>query len=229
LPENLIMIKKLITLGIFSLSFLSFAQQKFSIIPSVGYAWRTAETASGLTRDEKEYVKGLKHGVNFDIAAYYHPKGSANIAIGVKYSDFSASSSGFMTASDNNGTLYSIPVTTKDKITFFGPSIFISNYNEPSRHKLFVDLALGVITYTTKTTANNTPVNAKGKGNNLGVDAGIGYQYMIHKNFLIGPKLGLTAGTLKKMTVNGVSYEFGEKEREGLHRVSLSAAATFRF
>ncbi|WP_294279807.1 hypothetical protein [uncultured Chryseobacterium sp.] len=41
-------------MGIFSLSFLSFAQQKFSIIPSVGYAWRTAETASGLTRDEKE-------------------------------------------------------------------------------------------------------------------------------------------------------------------------------
>jgi len=46
---------------------------------------------------------------------------------------------------------------------------------------------------------------------------------------LIGPKLGLTAGTLNKMKINGVTYDFDEDQKEGLHRVSLSAAATFRF
>lgn len=49
------MLKKLILLGAFSISLLSFAQQteKISIIPSVGYAWGTAKTTPGLTKAEK--------------------------------------------------------------------------------------------------------------------------------------------------------------------------------
>lgn len=57
----------------------------------------------------------------------------------------------------------------------------------------------------------------------------VAYQYQIHKNFLIGPKLGLTGGTLSKMKINEMTYDLGEDQKEGLGRVSLSAAATFRF
>lgn len=222
-----IMIKKLITLGVFSISLLSFAQQtenkapKISIIPSVGYAWRTAKTASGLSKTEQDYIKGLKSGVNFDISAYYHLKNI--VAIGLKYSNYSASSDGFLSGYGPNGMLMSIPVTTKDHISFFGPAVMISNFSEATRHKMYLDMGLGVISYTTKTG------NVKGTGSNLGAEINFAYQYQISKNFLIGPKVGLTGGTLNKMKFNGQTIEFGEDQKEGLHRVSLSAAATFRF
>ncbi|PWN63242.1 hypothetical protein [Chryseobacterium oncorhynchi] len=214
------MIKKLFLLGAFSSSLVSFAQQKISIIPSVGYAWRIAETPSGLSKAEKDYVKGLKTGVHFDISAYYNLK---NIGLGVKFSNFNASSNGYILGYSGNGTPISVPVTTKDNITFFGPSLMYSNYNEATKHKLFFDVSLGVISYTTKT------ANVKGTGSNLGLDAGVGYQYALSKNFLIGPKLGITAGTLGKMKFNGTTVNFGDDQKEGLTRVSLSAAATFRF
>ncbi|MCJ7933275.1 MAG: hypothetical protein MUW56_06455 [Chryseobacterium sp.] len=214
------MIKKLMLLGAVSSSLLSFAQQKFSIIPSVGYAWRVAETPPGLSKQEKDYVKELKNGVHFDISAYYHLR---NIGLGVKFSNFNASSNGWISGSDYYGNTVSVPVSTKDNITFFGPAILYSNYNEPTKHKLFFDVALGVISYTTKTGT------VKGTGSNLGLDAGFGYQYALSKNFMIGPKLGVTAGTLNKMKIDGRTYEFGDNEKEGLTRISLSAAATFHF
>lgn len=214
------MIKKLITLGLFSISAMSFAQ-KVSVMPSVGYAWRTAEMPKGITYEERNYIKGLKKGVNFDISAYYNV--NHILGVGLKFSNYSASSDGRLTVMDNQGNIVTGNVSTKDNITFFGPALMISNFSEQTRHKMFVDMGLGVISYTTKTGS------VKGTGSNLGAELNFGYQYQVSKNFLIGPKLGLTAGTLSKMKFNGVTYEFGEEEKEGLHRVSLSAAATFRF
>lgn len=213
------MIKKLVVAAFISISAFSTAQ-KFSIIPSVGYAWRTAKTISGLSREEEEYVKGLKSGMNFDISAYYQV--SNIVSVGLKYSNFSASSDGYILGYVNNMPV-SFPVTTKDHINFYGPAIMISNFEEDTRHKMFVDMGLGVISYTTKT------ANVKGTGSNLGAELNFAYQYQITKNLLVGPKLGLTAGTLTKMKINGVTYDFNDDQKEGLHRVSLSAAATFRF
>ncbi|AZA80688.1 hypothetical protein C1637_12335 [Chryseobacterium lactis] len=213
------MIKKLLVLGAISGSLLSFAQQ-FSFVPSVGYGWRVAETPSGLSREERNYVKGLKSGLHFDIAAYYNIR---NIGIGLKFSNYSASSNGILSGRDSQGYNVYVPVSTTDNITFFGPSIMYSNYNEPTKHKLFVDAALGVISYTTKTG------NVKGTGSNLGLDAGFGYQYALSDRIFIGPKVSVTAGTLNKMKFNGTTVDFGDNEKEGLTRVSLSGVVTFRF
>ncbi len=214
------MIKKLITLGLFSASVFSFAQQKFSVMPSVGFAWRTAALPEGVSNDQRNYIKGLKSGTNFDISAYYHVR---NVGIGFKYSLYSASSSGRLSAADQNGTILSAYVSTKDQITFFGPALMYSNYNEETKHKLFMDFGIGAISYKSVT----GPVT--GKGTNLGLEANFAYQYAVTPNILIGPKLGFTAGTLSQMDINGQTYEFGEEEKEGLTRVSLSAAVTFRF
>lgn len=213
------MIKKLIAAAFISVSAFS-AAQKFSIISSVGYAWRTAKTISGLSREEEEYVKGLKSGMNFDISAYYQV--SNLVSVGLKYSNYSASSDGYILGYVNNMPV-SVPVTTKDQINFYGPALMISNFEEDTKHKMFIDMGLGVISYSTKT------ANVKGTGSNLGAELNFAYQYQITKNIFIGPKLGLTAGTLTKMKINGVTYDFDDDQKEGLHRVSLSAAATFRF
>jgi hypothetical protein len=60
-----------------------------------------------------------------------------------------------------------------------------SNYTKPTKHKFAADVSIGVISYTTKTGF------VKGTGSNLGLEAGIGYQYEVSKNFLIGPNSGL--------------------------------------
>ncbi|MDN3691380.1 hypothetical protein QWZ06_03440 [Chryseobacterium tructae] len=212
------MIKKLMLLGAISTSLFSFAQ-KFSFIPSVGYGWRVAETPSGASKQEKDYIKGLKSGLHFDISAYYHVK---NIGIGLKFSNYSASSNGMLSMPNSQGNNVYFAVSTKDNITFIGPSIMYSNYNEPTKHKLLLDMALGVISYTTKTG------NIKGTGSNLGLDAGFGYQYELSDHLFIGPKLSVTAGTLNKMTFNGTTVDLSDM-KEGLTRVSLSGVVTFHF
>ncbi|GEJ45308.1 MULTISPECIES: hypothetical protein [unclassified Chryseobacterium] len=214
------MIKKLILLGTISSSLFSFAQEKITIIPAVGYAWRVAKTAPELSIAEKNYVKGLKNGIHFEIAAYYNVK---NIGIGAKFSNYNASSSGVLSGYNMNGQMVTASVSTKDNITFFGPSVMFSNYTQSTKHKIVADVSLGVITYTTKTEA------VKGTGSNLGLELGAAYQYAVSKNFMIGPKLGITAGTLNKIKVNGQTVDLGKDQKEGLTRVSLSAAATFRF
>ncbi len=214
------MVKKLVMVAVISASVFSSAQEKFSIIPSVGFGWRTAENPKGLSSQEEDYIKGLKSGLSVDVSAYYHLKG--NLGLGLKFSNYSASSSGTLSASDSSGQMIFARVSTDDNITFFGPAFMFSNFTESTKHKFFVDIALGVISYTTKTG------NVKGKGSNFGADMNIGYQYAITKNVYLGPKLGLTGGTLNKMTYNGQTVNFGDN-KEGLSRVNLSAAATFRF
>lgn len=214
------MIKKLLFTAMCSVSIFSYAQEKFSIIPSVGYGWRTAENPEGLSKNDEDYLKGLKSGLTIDLSAYYHLRG--DIAVGLKFSNYSASSTGTITVFDDGFEKLYERVTTKDNITFFGPAFMFSNFKESTKHKLFIDLGLGIITYTTKTGT------VKGTGSNLGVDMNLGYQYAFTNRLYIGPKLGLTGGTLSKMKYNGRTVDFGE-EKEGLSRVSLSVAATFRF
>lgn len=214
------MLKKLILVAVLAVSEFYFAQEKFSIIPSVGFGWRTAENPDGLSSQEESYLKGLKSGLSVDLSAYYHLRG--NLALGVKFSNYSASSTGTLSGSDSMGQVVSATVSTTDNITFFGPAFMISNFTESTKHKLFLGLGLGVISYTTKTG------NVKGTGSNVGVDMNIGYQYALTQNIFLGPKLGLTGGTLTKMKYNGQTVDFGD-QKEGLSRVSLSAAATFRF
>ncbi|MDM1554497.1 outer membrane beta-barrel protein [Chryseobacterium indologenes] len=212
------MIKKLMLLGTISTSLFSIAQ-KVSFVPSVGYGWRVAETPSGFSKQEKDYIKGLKSGLHFDLSAYYHIN---NVGIGLKFSNYSASSNGMIAVNNSQrGTIY-VPISTTDNITFMGTSIMYSNYNEPTKHKLFVDGSLGIISYTTKTG------NVKGTGSSLGLDAGFGYQYALSDHIFIGPKLSMTAGTLTKMKINGTTMELGDA-KEGLTRVSLSGVATFHF
>lgn len=223
------MIRKIILAAAFAAPFMFNAQQesmqssepRVAIIPSIGYAWRLAKTPTDVPQDTKNYINGLKGGVDVSIGTYYLLNG--NGAIGLKYSGFFASSDGRLTVSNNTGQFVTGTVSTKDNISFIGASYMFSNFKSDTKHKLFYDIALGLITYTTKTG------NVKGTGSNVGADINFAYQYALSDHIFIGPKIGLTGGTLTKMKYNGVSYEFPEDQREGLTRLSLSAAATFRF
>lgn len=83
------MLKKFLLSGTFAMPFFFSAQEnstsesKISIMPSVGYAWRLAKIPDGITRETRDYIKGLKSGVDVSVSAYYHLK--KNGAVGLKY------------------------------------------------------------------------------------------------------------------------------------------------
>lgn len=215
-------------LAVSAIPFLFSAQEtitqqtpKVAIIPSVGYGWRLAKMPAGINNETRNYIKGLKNGVDVSLGAYYLL--NRNGGIGLKYSGYFASSDGRITVQDTNGQFVTGAVSTKDNMSFIGASYMLSNFKEDTKHKFFYDVALGVITYTTKTG------NVKGTGSSFGADINFSYQYAVSNHVFIGPRIGLTGGTLSKMKYSGTTVNFPDDQKEGLTRLSLSAAATFRF
>lgn len=215
--------KKLLMLSVLAGTAMTFAQQKITIIPSVGYAWRVAKTADNMDTSQKEYVKGLKSGFNFDIGAYYRV--NASTGLGIKYNLYTASHTGDfrVTNPQQNESLILNDFKTDDRISFVGPGFIYSNFEEDVKHKLYYDMAVGVISYVSKNQFVET------KGSNLGLATTIGYMYGISPAVMIGPQVSYTGGVLKKYKINGTEYKLNKGEYEGLHRVAASLGATFRF
>lgn len=215
--------KKLLMLSVLAGTAMTFAQQKITIIPSVGYAWRVAKTADNMDASQKEYVKGLKSGFNFDIGAYYRV--NALTGLGIKYNLYTASHTGDfkVTNPQQNESLILNDFKTDDRISFVGPGFIYSNFEEDVKHKLYYDMAVGVISYVSKNQFVET------KGSNLGLAMTIGYMYGISPAVMIGPQVSYTGGVLKKYKINGSEYKLNKGEYEGLHRVAASLGATIRF
>lgn len=213
--------KLLKTLALVLLPALGFSQEKFTIIPAAGYAWRTAKLPSGIDAQTKDYLKQLKSGFNFDVGAYYRI--NPMIGLGAKYNLYTASASGSFSTVGPQGNPVVLNTETNDKIQFIGAGIIYSNFEEEVKHKLYYDLALGVISY------NSQLPGLTMKGSNLGLAATISYMYAISPSIYIGPQIGYTAGVIKKMKINGVETDLGKDNYEGLQRVALNLGATFRF
>lgn len=213
--------KKLIFLGLAAIPALFSAQQKFTLIPGAGFGWRIGKIPDAYGSQMKDYLKELKSGFNFDIGGYYRVNDM--IGLGLKYNLYTASASGTLTVPGPNDQMLTGTVQTDDKINFVGPAFMYSNFDENTKHKLYYDMALGVISYTSKTGTVTI------KGSNLGLAATIGYMYALSPNIYLGPQVGYTGGTLKKIKVNGVEKELDKDSYESLHRVSAGLGATFRF
>ena len=191
-------------------------QSKVAIMASAGYAWRTAKIPSGTAYYLKNHFEKLTSGFNFDISAYHRI--GPNMGLGLKFNRYSAS------AQTSPAGVY---LSTKDRIIFIGPSFLYSNFERETPHKIYYDMAIGYVQYTSNTFVNTQKIENKGSA--LGLYSTIGYQYAVNRSFLIGPQLGFGLGVLKSYTENGVRKTLGNGEKEGLGRVSLAATATIRF
>jgi hypothetical protein len=83
-------------------------------------------------------------------------------------------------------------------------------------------MGVGLISYKSKTE------NISSTGSNLGLATTIGYQYQITPSIFIGPQVGYTGGTLSKAEINGQKFDLPEDQKEGLHRITVSAGVTVR-
>lgn len=191
-------------------------QSKVTVMASAGYAWRTAKIPSGTAYYLKNHFEKLTSGFNFDISAYHRI--GPNMGLGLKFNRYSAS------AQTSPAGVY---LSTKDRIIFIGPSFMYSNFERETPHKIYYDMAIGYVQYTSNTFVNTQKIENKGSA--LGLYSTIGYQYAVSRSFLIGPQIGFGLGVLKSYTENGVRKTLGNGEREGLGRVSLAATATIRF
>lgn len=140
------------------------------------------------------------------------------MGLGLKFNRYSAS------AQTSPAGVY---LSTKDRIIFIGPSFLYSNFERETPHKIYYDMAIGYVQYTSNTFVNTKKIENKGSA--LGLYSTIGYQYAVNRSFLIGPQIGFGLGVLKSYTENGVRKTLGNGEKEGLGRVSLAATATIRF
>ena len=191
-------------------------QSKVSIMASAGYAWRTAEIDGSITYPFRSHVEKITSGFHFDISAYHRIR--PNMGLGLKFNRYSAS------AQTSPAGVY---LSTKDRIIFIGPSFLYSNFERETPHKIYYDMAIGYVQYTSNTFVNTQKIENKGSA--LGLYSTIGYQYAVSRSFLIGPQIGFGLGVLKSYTENGVRKTLGNGEKEGLGRVSLAATATIRF
>ena len=191
-------------------------QSKVTVMASAGYAWRTAKIPSGTAYYLKNHFEKLTSGFNFDISAYHRI--GPNMGLGLKFNRYSAS------AQTSPAGVY---LSTKDRIIFIGPSFLYSNFERETPHKIYYDMAIGYVQYTSNTFVNTQKIENKGSA--LGLYSTIGYQYAVNRSFLIGPQIGFGLGGLKSYTENGVRKTLGNGEKEGLGRVSLAATATIRF
>jgi hypothetical protein len=191
-------------------------QSKVTVMASAGYAWRTAKIPSGTAYYLKNHFEKLTSGFNFDISAYHRI--GPNMGLGLKFNRYSAS------AQTSPAGVY---LSTKDRIIFIGPSFMYSNFERETPHKIYYDMAIGYVQYTSNTFVNTQKIENKGSA--LGLYSTIGYQYAVNRSFLIGPQIGFGLGVLKSYTENGVRKTLGNGEKEGLGRVSLAATATIRF
>ena len=189
---------------------------KVAVMASAGYAWRTAKIPSGTAYYLKNHFEKLTSGFNFDISAYHRI--GPNMGLGLKFNRYSAS------AQTSPAGVY---LSTKDRIIFIGPSFMYSNFERETPHKIYYDMAIGYVQYTSNTFVNTQKIENKGSA--LGLYSTIGYQYAVNRSFLIGPQIGFGLGVLKSYTENGVRKTLGNGEKEGLGRVSLAATATIRF
>ena len=191
-------------------------QSKVAVMASAGYAWRTAKIPSGTAYYLKNHFEKLTSGFNFDISAYHRI--GPNMGLGLKFNRYSAS------AQTSPAGVY---LSTKDRIIFIGPSFLYSNFERETPHKIYYDMAIGYVQYTSNTFVNTQKIENKGSA--LGLYSTIGYQYAVNRSFLIGPQIGFGLGVLKSYTENGVRKTLGNGEKEGLGRVSLADTATIRF
>ena len=192
-------------------------QSKITVMASAGYAWRTAKIPSGTAYYLKNHFEKLTSGFNFDISAYHRI--GPNMGLGLKFNRYSAS------AQTSPAGVY---LSTKDRIIFIGPSFMYSNFERETPHKIYYDMAIGYVQYTSNTFVNTQKIENKGSA--LGLYSTIGYQYAVNRSFLIGPQLGFGLGAVKLHVENGRSLSLGNNDKkEGLGRVSLAATATIRF
>ena len=203
---------------------------KFLVTANVNYGYMLAKIDNSITGIQRQYLKNLKSGVSYDLSAYYMV--GDGLGFGLKFNSFNSSESlnGVSVTAPNGDSGYG---RISDDITISLYSIGeIYKFGNPgSRHSGFAEAAIGYMRYTNNAYALG---NYTLTGGTLGSTLTVAYQYEVAKNFAIGPKFALLAGSIRKYDIEGPNgfrdrLRLGNNESESLLRMDLGIVASYRF
>ena len=212
-------------------------QKNFVLNLDKGLSWRTGKLATSGSYSLDQHVKELKSGGSFDIGAYYFFK--SRFGVGLKYDRFSSKNTSYNVSvptfiAGGNTIVDTDFVDNKLTLTFIGPSFYYDSSSNDSKHVLFYDISLGALTYKDDLNlkvSNAGYSNVITKGTTFGMIVNVGYRYSLNSTFSIGPKIGISAGTLSSLNTetNGVSrkLDLGD-QKESLGKIDLSIGATIK-
>jgi hypothetical protein len=199
------------------------------ITASYGLAYRLAKVDPNLPSNLKDAVSDIKSGSYFDANLYILLKGR-EIGIGLKYNQFSSSSS-YIISNLSEGSITNFKIDVNQKITFIGPSVLFNSFE----NKVGVfsgELALGYMGLENKE-SNALVGEFLTSGSNLGMAVGANYHFKISENFLLGPQMNILVGALRELKLEAPDGKVEtvklDKEPEGLGRFDLGISAKFRF
>ena len=196
---------------------------RFQFNGDFGYGWRTAKLNPSLEAEERNYLKKLMNGPAWNLSAGYYFNDS--YGIGLSYSTYSSSNSIWATNTDSGDTG---KLKTNDIISFVGPT-FLMRFSHSQKWIFGMQLGLGYISYSSKTTFLNE--NVKQTGASVGVLASFNTEYKFAKNWGIGADLSSVGGTLSSFDVNTngrkETINLSNEEREGLGHIKISLGVRY--
>ncbi|NDW18214.1 porin family protein [Dysgonomonas sp. 216] len=190
---------------------------KFNLSANVGYGWRTAKTADGLGRDEKQIVDDLKSGFVWDISANYYI--NDNFGLGISNSNYSSSTSAYGEHNDsgNSGT-----IKFNDRITYIGPA-FLMRFSQNQKWIFNISLGIGYLGYSSESKLDRDFL--KVTGSTVGFESRVGVEHKLAENWGIGISLSSHSGILSTLNVNDNGHkktiDLDKDNKEGLGRIQL--------
>jgi hypothetical protein len=205
---------------------------KFRINIAGGFSNRTAKISSSIDPSLWEYINDLKKGFHLGFDFDYFV--SENIGFGIKYTSFN-SSAGPIRVSYIDTTLMqrrSGSLSNDVNIKYLGP-VFYTRFYDASKKVIFLfNIAPLYTLYTDH--AFVLDENITYSGNTLGLNLGLGLDFLIDEHFALGFGLDYTMALLRKLTIDYPTQKtqviiLNYDELESLSRFDLSVGLKWYF
>ena len=195
---------------------------RLRIALQAGGGYRLARVATDQDRVLIDHMKKLKWGLSYgaDVTYYFIDSFGA----GIKFSNFHTGHSEYITASFENGTTRSGPLSDNIDIFFAGPVAAYRVLSASGRNAFIASYSIGYLGYVNKGALIDS---YKIKGGSVGFVAEIGYDIGITDNLSIGANLSWISGSLGSFDITDEAGKTTRRqlkynEMESLSHLSLT-------
>ncbi len=202
--------------------------EKFRLAANIGWGYRVAKTASGLTADERNIWDGLRSGLSWSVDGDIFI--NKFCGLGLKASFFNTWDNFDGYYRDNTGYFYSGNIQHNSRTIYIAPEVIWKFTLNKRKDLIWFGVSLGYMNYNQTMKGDNENIFSV-YGGTFGVGTEIGYDIRLAKNLGLGISLYYESGALVNYTVKtGGGYKFTNDDSdaaEGLARIGVTVG--FRF
>lgn len=188
-----------------------------------GYTYRTGTIPEGIDQPTEDHLKGLKNGYNLggDINYFWNAKHS--IGVSTSFSQAKSTLADVSLYDEHGNIIATDDLSENIKLIYFGPSYFHRASKSNGKIYLLFSLTMGYYGYNE--TLNWNGETAELTGETFGLGFSFGADFLTSEKFAIGLEATLLAGSLKKLTIDGIEVELDDYE--SLTRIDLTIGIRF--